>query len=174
MRTDTHPALYVLFAVVLYFLSPLAARSDDSVWLARSCVGEAGWRAHETGECLALLHLYRKRAALTGETVVELARRYSAAIKRHGTQRNRWVWHLGGASQPRGWPSGVDWQRYVYHWLQTRFVVAMFLQGRTVDPLPAAMHYGCVLDPQPTGTVRMRTQRAMRFRNRFYRLRGRR
>lgn len=140
--------------------------NDDALWLARSCIGEAGWNAWETGECAAILHIYKKRSAMTGETPAKLASRYSAAIKSHKGKRNRWVLGLTeNAERPHNWPHRLNWQRFRFSWLMTLLVVDMFLHDMTVDPLPRALHYGCVFDNPPPGSVRIKTQ----FRNRFYR-----
>lgn len=68
-----------------------ASANDDALWLARSCVGDAGCNAWDTGECAAILHIYKKRAEKTSETVVSMASRYSAAIKRFDGRKNNWV-----------------------------------------------------------------------------------
>lgn len=163
--------LYLIFALITLAQATGAKTAEPSheetvLWLARSCTGEAGWRSYRTGECAAILHVYRKRSKLTGETTVELARRYSAAIKQHDGKRNKWALTLrvdGG--KPERWPNHLNWDRYRGHWVAMLIYVDFFLREMVPDPLPRAMHYGCKFDIPPPGSVRIKTK----FRNRFYR-----
>jgi len=159
----------IIFTIVCaLMLYAHTSRSDDTgaIWLARSCIGEAGWDAWRTGECAAILHVYRKRAGLGPHTTVEIAHRYSAAIKPRRDKRNRWVRFLrADGKRPEHWPRGSDWEKYRANWVYTMILVELFLAGTASDPLPPAMHYGCAADGVPVGHTAIKT----RFRNKFYR-----
>lgn len=164
-----HP-LHIIFLAIVIYCQCCTARAEpvpDSIWLARSCAGEAGLWSYETGECLAILHIYKKRAELNSTSIVKMAKQYSAAIKQRGRRHpNRWVLYLLDHTRPKYWPRGASWAKYRVHWIRLWFQAAMFLQGRTDDPLPRALHYGGSMDPRPQGFEMMQTK----FRNRFYRI----
>lgn len=165
-RTPQIVILLILTALALAVPVRGHTADIDAVWLARSCVGEAGWSAWHTGECAAILHIYKKRAARTGETVTQMAKRYSAAIKPHSGRNNTWVLSLrADGKRPDSWPRGAKWGRYSYSWQMTLLVVELFLLGMVADPLPMAIHYGASFDVPAPGSVRIKTI----FRNRFYR-----
>jgi hypothetical protein len=121
-------------------------RDDTAVWLARSCVGEAGWQAAESGECAAIWHIYAKRALATERPVLRVAKKYSAAIKR-GPHSRPWVLELDrDGRKPKGWPRQLMWRRYTDRWFHTLALADLFLEGRIEDPLPSAQHYGGRMD----------------------------
>lgn len=141
---------------------------DVELWLARSCVGEAGWGAHSSGECAALLHIYLKRSHKGGLTLLEACRMYSGATKQRPNHPRKWLFHLDRSdNEPEGWPSHLRWERYSDDWLRTVDLVGDFLRGQIADPLPHADHYGSKYD-------HIRAVRAgwwelvTDFRNRFY------
>ena len=137
---------------------------DTAVWLARSCAGEAGFDSYKTGECGAILHVYRKRADARGVTIVEMAKKYSAAIKKHAMGR-KWVRNLRrDGEQPEHWPA-AKWRYYRHQWVTLLIYVELFLNGMVPDPTPKAIHFGATFDTPPTGAKRIKT----RFRNVFYR-----
>lgn len=117
-----------------------------AVWLARSCVGEAGWGSVDTGECASMMHLYARRGRLNGRGLLWTALKYSAAIKPGVHHRNRWVRHLQGQHEPKHWPARLDWNRYVQRWEKFYWLAHSFMEGEVSDPTPNTMHYGCVFD----------------------------
>ena len=156
-----------LFVAITGFQSCGVKANDDNLWLARSCIGEAGWRAWESGECAAILHIYKKRTELTGESIAKLASRYSAAIKSHKGKRNKWVLGLTkDADKPKQWPSRLNWERFRFDWVMTQILVDLFMSDMVEDPLPDAMHYGSIIDPPPLRAKLIKTD----FRNRFYKM----
>lgn len=140
------------FTLLVALATPFAAsvvaseRHDTALWLARSCIGEAGWQAAETGECAAIWHVYDKRARDTGRPLLRQARLYSSAIKR-GPWSRPWVFGLSRAGdKPRDWPKRLLWHRYRDRWHQTVALADSFLKGGIDDPLPSAEHYGGRMD----------------------------
>lgn len=139
--------------------------NDTTLWIARSCVGEAGFESAETGECAAIAHIYKKRAALSGMSVLNVARKYSAAIKPHG---KLWVRSLrADGMRPAGFPERLVWHRYQSKWKAVLKLVEGVLGGTVKDPLPTALHYGGWLDRgrlSPKVWRRIKTK----YRNYFY------
>ena len=117
---------------------------DVAVWLARSCVGESNnWKSYQTGECAAILHIYKKLSNRGRYSVFEVAKKYSAAIKRHKDHPNPWVFTLGRlGTKPKKWPHGAKWAPRRVDWLATLVLAESFLEGNVPDPLPLADHYG--------------------------------
>jgi hypothetical protein len=137
--------------------------------LAQSCVGEAGFKSAETGECAAIAHVYLKRSEKSGLSFVRVMRRYSAAIK-PGVGK-LWVRNLRhDGLKPRGWPRHLKWSRYVDDWRAVLNVANAFLAGRVKDPLPNALHYGGWIDRHRLGPAWQRIP-VDKFRNWFYRRR---
>lgn len=162
----------LLLAVAIFASAVECERPDTALWLARSCVGEAGFGAHETGECLAIAHVYAKRSSITGRSYYSTMRAYSAAIKPRSNKNNPWVLQLNvDATRPRGWPHGLDWDNYRSDWMATLQLARQFLSpDRQPDPLPTATHYGGWVDRHriPGHWVRIPTP----YRNRFYNTSG--
>jgi hypothetical protein len=162
--------LGLLVAIVWFFWSKPghAEEPDTALWLARSCIGEAGFNAHQTGECAAIWHVYRKRSELTGWTVYRVARKYSAAIK-PGKQKNKWVLYLDrDGNRPKHWPA-AKWDLYRDDWMATLEHVEGFMKGEVSDPAPDAMHYGSTIDAHRAiraGWKLIKTK----FRNQFWRV----
>lgn len=161
-------ALYILFFIITFFQC-CESRADDpdvALWLARSCIGEAGWTAHRTGECSAIWHVYRKRSDATGWPLLAVVRKYSVAVKRIKGRPNPWILDLNrGYTRPEKWPGGLRWSNvHRYHWGQMLFQARLFLAGKLTDPLPMANHFGSPIDPVPATWVRVRAG----FRNWFY------
>lgn len=156
-----------LFITLLGALYACKAKaSNESLWLARSCVGEAGWDAWQTNECYAMPHVYKKRAKITDQSILKQASQYSSAIKNFKNKRNPWVLHLvKKGTKPKKWPKNLNWDNFKFHWIMTLLIVDLFLDDESVDPLPKAIHYGCVFDTPPNGLKRIKTK----FKNRFYR-----
>jgi hypothetical protein len=142
--------LKIILLPLLFTLGTFHVKHSEAdrtaLWLARSCVGEAGWDAAESGECAAIWHVYGKRARDTGRPIKRTARLYSSAIKR-GPWAREWVFGLNrGGEKPKGWPKRLRWNRYRDRWFETLALADLFLEGRIEDPLPSAEHYGGRMD----------------------------
>ena len=169
----TARALVVLVVVVVVVVvgGAHAHRRDVDVglWLARSCVGEAGFDAAASGECAAIGHVYRKRIR-TG-TFWGVMRRYSAAIKPHAGNSQPWIFGLRrDGRRPDRWPTSVRWSERRDAWAETLRVADAILAGDVADPVPDAVHYGGDVDRERAarlGFIEIPTP----FRNHFYRVR---
>lgn len=166
---------FFLFAVLIALLSllfgpPVEAKNQDvGLWLARSCVGEAGWFSGDTGECAAIAHVYRKRAEIGRQGFYKAMRQYSAALKRRKAHPRKWLFDLNReGTRPEGWPRHLRWERFKGHWLTVLKEADSTLKGETPDPLPDAVHYGASIDSPPANVERLRVPYV--FLNRFYKL----
>ena len=160
----------VALALVALLAAPVAAHRpvDVGLWLARSCVGEAGFGSGASGECAAIGHVYRKRIR-TG-TFWGVMRRYSAAIKPHSANSRPWLFSLRrDGKRPTHWPAAVRWSDHRDRWVETLQAADAMLAGDTPDPVPDAVHYGGDVDrarAKRLGFVEIETP----FRNYFYRV----
>ncbi|MCP4668191.1 MAG: hypothetical protein GY849_17715 [Deltaproteobacteria bacterium] len=124
-----------------------AKRRDVVLLLAQSCVGEAGFRAHLSGECAAIWSVYRKRAARSGASLYRQTQQYSAAVKPIVGRSHLWVLHLNRAgTKPQHWQRGLPWDNHRRHWLATLRLARLWLSGAVPDPTPTALHYGGRID----------------------------
>ena len=175
-RLQFKVVLVCLFAVIVMLIAEHCKASEDAesledaLWLARSCVGEAGWDSVETGECAAILHIYKKRGELNGKGTLWTAKKYSAAIKPGRHHRNTWVRYLDGTRKPKHWPANLKWERYSEKWNRAYWYAVDFLNGEVEDPLPDAMHYGSRIDAHrvPSSWKRIKAP----FRNWFWSVGG--
>lgn len=164
----------IVFIIIM--LAPLAAsakKPDVALWLARSCVGEAGWDSYESLECPAIMHVYLKLALKTDVPLYRVTRKYSAAIKTRSTRARRWLLHLNReATRPQKWPKNVKWSVCRDRWKIMLKLADLFLTGHVGDPLPEARHYGGKMDKNlnPKHWVKIREPG---FRNIFYKIRTR-
>lgn len=135
---------YFIPAVIIVAQLLFTAKTDTALWIARSCVGEAGFSAVYTGECAAIAHIYRKRALISGASYYRTMRQYSAAIKLN--RGKIWVLSLSrDGRRPHGW-GRADWMIYREKWLDTLHLADSFMRGDISDPLPPALHYGGKMD----------------------------
>ena len=139
--------LAVFLPVVLFASNTVADQRSTAVLLAQSCVGEAGFESIDTGECAAILHIYRKRSEVLGWPIEKVVRRYSAAVKERGDHPNSWVLHLNdGGGKPHRWSSRLRWEYHRDRWMAVLNYARAFLRGEVDDPLPQAVHYGGRMD----------------------------
>jgi hypothetical protein len=94
------------------------------------------------------MHVYKKRAKLSrAKTLYDIARKYSAAIKRRDDHPNPWVLYLDRAgTKPKHWHPRLSWKHHLIWWELMLEHVDDFLAGKVKDPLPSAMHYGGRMD----------------------------
>jgi hypothetical protein len=144
---------------------------DVPLWLARSCVGEAGFKSAENGECAAIAWIYRKRQTVNHLPYYEVVRKYSASVKPRSGRTRLWVMSLRrDLSRPKGFPKRLVWARYRDAWADVLDVADRFVRGEIADPLPDADHFGGRMDhwrAERAGWIVLRTD----YRNIFYRIR---
>lgn len=159
--------IFLTLVALALFLADVAhcREADVGVWLARSCIGEAGWDSEKTGECAALLHIYKKRSVIRKTSILKTARRYSAAIKGRGDHPRPWLLRMDrSGAKPKGWPPHLRWDRFSHSWLKTIALCDLFLFDLIADPIPQAMHYGARIDRPDPAWTRLITP----YRNLFY------
>ena len=142
--------------------------SESQLWLARSCVGEAGWAQFD--ECIAIAWVYAARAKQSSRyTFLKMVRRYSAALQKGRSMS--WVRGLNYSGRlPRGWPGGLRWyQGYRRVWKTTLIVAGNWAEGKHANPCPGANHFGGPMDHHRAVKARwMPVRCSVRMRNRFY------
>lgn len=103
MRNIT--AIITLF--VLVFVAPTHAQrasSRDALILARVCAHEAGWNAHETGDCAAIHEVLWRGAIREGMSYRAFAHAYSGRALRGETSRRYFAYLDERGSEPAYWP----------------------------------------------------------------------
>jgi len=119
----------------------LSWTAENKVWLARSCVGEAGFWSVE--ECFAIAWVYAKRSKETGRSFSKIMRKYSSAIKAHEMHRRPWLFGLNiDGSKPRAWPKNLSWKRYKTAWIDLLAALDRWADGEAENKFPNANHYG--------------------------------
>lgn len=145
-----------------------SGKTDVALWLARSCVGEAGFDSGSTGECAAIASVYRKRADVSRFNLYQVIRKYSAAVKPGPHQSRRWVFHLSrDLGKPKQWNTRLRWSNYRGKWEEVLSVCDDFVDGKVPDPVPLADHYGGWVDrwrARKAGWFKIKTP----FRNDFW------
>lgn len=140
--------------------SALGERRDDALWAARACYVEAGFGR---ADCVAILHVARKRAERVQGNWLDVLRRYSAVDARNARARavRRWPW---GDVPGKG-------EAFNALWAQLRELVTETLAGEHEDPCPRAIGWGGPMDPVRAGQRPVRCK--VRTRNWFYAAVGR-
>lgn len=144
--------------------------NTTKVWLARSCVGEAGFDAHD--ECVGIAWVYATRYREIGQNgrFESVIRKYSAAVKEKSTHRRPWILTLNLAGkQPEKWPEKLSWKVHRPMWIQMLAELDAWSQGNRPNPVPTANHYGGDMDKPRKAWVRISPANGMKFRNTFYR-----
>lgn len=121
-----------------------AGKPDVGLWLARSCVGEAGFNSVHSGECAAILNIYLKRTKAINFSMYKVVRKYSAAVKNHTKHNRRWIFHMNrDLKKPQHWNDvSQRWSVVRSRWMEMLWLCDDFLAGKVPDPLPDADHYG--------------------------------
>lgn len=165
--------LWLLWGVVLLTLvlalpnAEARWKPDVGLWLARSCVGEAGWKSAESGECVAIAHIYKKRAQQGRYSFFLSMRKYSAAIK-PGCGKT-WVRELSrNGKKPDGFNNRLKWSLYREKWFAMLEVADSFVNSVVPDPLPRALHYGGWVDRHNLSQKYWERIPNTGFRNMFY------
>ena len=155
-----------MIEIILLFMLLGSDAGNDALWLARSCVGEAGFESGETGECAAIHHVYLKRSHIANRRYSKIMHSYSAAIRPgHG---KRWVRNLrADGKNPPGF-GNMDWSLYREQWLGILDTARKLVAGEIEDPLPSALHYGGWVDRHRLDRRYWRPIKNTGFRNTFY------
>ena len=119
-------------------------RIDTALWLARSCVGEAGWDSFESGECAAIAHVYHKRSYhFPGRNYFRAMMDYSAAIR----VGRPWIRNLNRkGNRPHLLEGQIYWGKHRKLWKQTLDFADRFFRGQIPDPCPECLHFGGNMD----------------------------
>jgi len=148
---------------------------ETKVWLARSLVGEAGWR--RPVEYAAIAWVYVARARLSkSRNFLQIVRRYSAAVKNRRNRQRPWLYQLGfDGARPDDWPSGPMWAGlHKEAWLDTLDWCDEWQAGKHPNPCPRANHFGGYADEHRAEALRWTRIKCEReadgspLRNRFY------
>jgi len=121
------------------------ARIDRDAVLtgARLCVGETGFRDHET--CAAMIGVIARRAARRDVCFSRMATLYSRALRSPQPGR-RWVPLLHDAPEPPQFWAGASWGFYRPQFAAMIAHVRSVLAGDVGDPCPSAEHFGGHMD----------------------------
>jgi hypothetical protein len=148
---------------------------DAKLWLARSVLGEVGWRRFD--EYSAVAWVYVTRAEQTKQYgFLEMIKQYSAAVREPGKTRNPWLFELDFTdTRPRSWPvnedgSGPLWKGlYDQAWLETLEWADEWADGKHPNPCPGANHFGGYVDHYRAVAKRWKRIKCQgKMRNRFY------
>jgi hypothetical protein len=151
-----------------------AAREDRNIdvglWLARSCVGEAGFASVDSGECAAILHVYKKRARTTKRhAIYKMAQKYSAAIRLREAHPHNWILGLRrNLKEPTHWNPVLRWRIHRGLWKAVLDHADAFLAGDIPDPIPSALHYGGAMDRGRLSRRVWKPIKGLPFQNTFY------
>lgn len=127
---------------------PEPSETDVRV-LSQMCIGEAGWRGGETGECAAIIHvmLWLQGHRMRGWRLQTVARVYSAVFK---TRYRPWIMGLNlSNTRPAYWRS-ASWPLHRPLWESTVLSVRETLSGERINPCPRARDWGSVSDGSPS------------------------
>lgn len=139
------------------------------VWLGRSCVGEAGFTAHD--ECVAIAWVYATRYRDTGYkgTFKGLIRKYSSAVKKHGAHKRPWLLGLNSqGNRPKSWPDNLSWKQHRPLWLSILGHLDEWVKGNRPNPVPTANHFGGLMDTPGSRWTRITPADGLKFNNIFY------
>lgn len=166
---------YFIFFTISFFVFIFAEfciatpAADVKTWLARSCIGEAGWNGAmgESSECAAIFHVYKKRSERLQISLMRMVRHYSSATKKWNEHRNPWLFDLHpDCRRPSKWPRNLNWNRYHDKCRHVFEFAGEFLNGQVPDPLPDADHFGSSIDHWRVGSGWKRL--TTKYRNWFY------
>lgn len=158
--------------LMIILMGGLPEEPDVALWLARSCVSEAGFDSGATGECAAIAHVYAKRAERSGREYYKIMRQYSAGIKYRAGHSRDWVFDLRrSAKRPHHWPARASWPHFKKHWVNTLQMCDHFVDGSVADPLPKSDHFGGRMDAWRATQQGWRAIPHKTFKNIFYAVR---
>ena len=143
---------------------------ETKVWLARSCVGEAGWNV---SECIAISWVYATRyRELNGCTsFLTIVKKYSAAIKERSTHKRPWILGLNlKGNKPDKWPKNISWKIHKKLWFSILSDLDLWIKGQKPNPVIGANHFGGSMD-RPGDYWMIIKPEGYTFKNIFYKSR---
>lgn len=143
---------------------------STKVWLARSCVGEAGFDAYE--ECIGIAWVYavRWKSSAGRDTLEGVIRSYSAAVKSRNSHKRKWIFDLRlDGKRPKGWPKRLSWKGHLKFWNKILFELEQWSKGFRPNPVKGAIHWGGSMDTPHASWVRVLPEAGVKFKNIFYR-----
>ena len=149
---------------------------DAKLWLARSVIGEAGWRQFDEYSAIAFVYATRAEQSKRYD-FLGMVKRYSAAVRAQGKRRQPWLFELGfEGKRPRSWPvdpatkTGPLWTGlHRDAWLETLAWADAWQAGERANPCEGANHFGGYIDRHRAAAARwVRIKCEPRTRNRFY------
>lgn len=141
--------------------------------LARVCVGEAGWRVVDTGECAAILDVAIARSKARGVGVRRALRDYAHNHFDAARSSRPWIAGLDVAgTEPEAWPERLDWRRYRPRWLLVIEHARKCIAGDVAPPCigPLAAWGGAMDDWRARAAGLERAACAPGVRNHFWRV----
>lgn len=167
-------ALAMLYASMLFDLAHAQERPSFDVALARVCVAEAGWDVDDTGECAAIYDVILRRAKVRDVSTVRALLDYSDAhFDEARPSRRPWVVGLTvRATEPRGWPRRLDWDRYRPRWLIVMQHAQKVIAGEVASPCVGRVdHWGGAMDDERARRAGLeRVECGPAVRNHFWRI----
>lgn len=158
-------ALAISLMLLPVFFSCSTCRADSlQLWMARSAIGEAGWKSWRTGEALAIWYVIQERLETRRKLGIDTdylatLRSYSSPVNKRRT-RKRWLFTLTLFNVP------LPLKNHLTRLLEQ---ANLFLSGRTTNPCPRATHFGSPRD-KPQGTRMVRVRCKIKTHNVFYRV----
>lgn len=143
---------------------------EARLWLARSVLGEVGWRRPEEYSAVAWVYATRARNSKR-YTFIQMVRTYSAAVKNRTNHRNPWLYELGPSMmRPPSWPEGPRWEGlHAVAWSEVLVWANEWAAGKRPNPCPGANHFGGIVDHYRAVAKRWtRVKCTSKMRNRFY------
>jgi hypothetical protein len=143
---------------------------EARLWLARSVLGEVGWRRPEEYSAVAWVYATRARTSRR-YSFLKMVRTYSAAVKGRGNSRNPWLYELRpNMTRPPSWPEGPRWEGlHAVAWAEVLVWANEWAAGKRPNPCPGANHFGGSVDHYRAVAKRWtRVKCTSKMRNRFY------
>lgn len=147
----------------------------NTLLLARSFVGEAGWYAKRDHVAIAYVLARRWKAARQRWPELRFADLLKLYVKALGygrrslTPRQTWLRGLHGPDRPLGWPAGASWARKRPFWAEAVRRAQAWMRGQLRDPCRGrAWHWGGTIDIPGAKKKRLRPVDCGATENTFY------
>lgn len=169
--THYQPTYEPVTAPTIKRVRPIAKQQWNyltKLWLARSCVGEAGFHARE--ECVGIAWTMATRAQDVRSNFLSVLQQYSAAIKPHERHRRPWIFQLTlNGDRPKDWPERLSWKTHKILWLRLLTILDKWANGKLPNPVEGANHFGGKMDTPGATWIEITPRSEVVFRNKFYR-----